>query len=174
MKIKYSQSINPFSYYRLIIFLLVFSFLISSCGNSPNQSLTDKELELQKKELDLKQRELDLKEKQLAIDSIQRAQRENTSVKARFTIKNGALVLTVNVTEFIVAKDFDAPELEEGKSDGALAYAYISGASGPGTTWAAILEKNGDIKVIETSIGVRGAMRDTESNEILRIKNGKY
>lgn len=49
-------------------FLLALSIsLLTSCTNSQNNRISEKELELQKKELELKQKELELKEKELSL-----------------------------------------------------------------------------------------------------------
>jgi len=106
------------------LYILVLFIVLSSCGNSPSISSSQKDLELNEKESNIKQRELDLKAKEVAFDSLQKSEiskatnnisynndnktlsknNQKTYDKINSTLSDSTLNVTNNITESITDK----------------------------------------------------------------------
>ena len=172
-----------------IVGVVIFaSFLLTSCGQN---NLKQKELELKERELALKEKELDLKvvqksntsytdstnankEQKVKTEQQKVTNAQNKPIKAKFVDKNRKLILVINSKEFIIQKDFNVIELNQGTEKGALAVCSIGGGSG-GTTWTAKLNnKNGEITVVENAETRGGGETNGDERVVLKIKKGDY
>jgi hypothetical protein len=97
----------------------------------------------------------------------------NKPATAKFLVKSNGLVLLVNQKEFMIEKGFGPADLTQESEPNKLAVVSTYGGSG-WTTYSAILQKNGDIKVDQTFFSRSGGELQSEKQYMLTIKAGDY